>query len=676
MEMFEIVLIMLILIGVSNVLNRFIPFIPVPLFQIVLGTGVALLPTGIHMELNTELFLLLFIAPLLYNDGKRTPREELWNLRSPILLLALGLVFATVFAGGYLIHWLIPSMPMPAAFALAAILSPTDAVAVSALAGRISLPKGILRLLEGESLVNDASGLVAFKFAVAAMVTGTFSIGEATWSFIYIAVGGFLCGVVASFLIVWLRVFLRRLGMEDVTIHMLLQLLTPFVIYILAEELGLSGILAVVAGGIVHAIERDRTESMQAELQVVSQNTWSVIIYILNGLVFVIMGLQIPDATMTIWQSPDYSNIQALSFIGIISLSLIVLRFIWVYLFWEGSWLLGSGEQMGKPKLMSSVLISLSGVRGAVTLAAALSIPYVISGGAPFPERDLIIFLSAGVILLSLVIASVMLPILSMKPAEHGDEEAKREDEAKATLLKVGIQAVRNATTTENSLAANVIITDYMRRLRKLESDKEEELLDSKRHKAEIKFKMIGLEAERTAIQKMVDDGEITGELGERIEHTMNQMEMIMSSRFKMVVMVSWIRLRRLLTKQFYQKPKNLQPADLQKLKQIRITSSKAAITAIQSQMNDSNRAAAMKAIEHYKQFITRAEQHDMMRSYQDEWFNEQKNELLIAAIQAERNEIQHMFERGDINRAYSAKLRQYINYQEAGILYSDLEEE
>ncbi|MNJ58990.1 Sodium, potassium, lithium and rubidium/H(+) antiporter [compost metagenome] len=221
-----------------------------------------------------------------------------------------------------------------------------------------------------------------------------------------------------------------------------------------------------------------------------------------------------------------------------------------------------------------------------------------------------------------------------------------------------------------------MIITDYMRRLRKLESDKDEELLDSKRHKAEIKFKMIGLEAERTAIQKMVDDGEITGELGERIEHTMNQMEMIMSSRFKMVVMVSWIRLRRLLTKQFYKKSKNLQAADLQKLKQIRITSSKAAITAIQSQMNDSNRASAMKAIEHYKQFITRMEQQDMSRAYQDEWFNEQKNELQIAAIQAERNEIQHMFERGEINRAYAVKLRQYINYQEAGILYSDLEEE
>lgn len=453
MEMFELVLIMLILIGVSNVLNRFIPSVPVPLFQIALGTLVALLPPGLHMTLNTELFMLLFIAPLLYNDGKRTPREELWNLRSPILLLALGLVFVTVIAGGYFINGLIPSIPLPAAFALAAILSPTDAVAVGALAGRISLPKGILRLLEGESLMNDASGLVAFKFAVAATVTGVFSLTQVTFSFIWIALGGIVCGALISFLIVWIRIFLRRLGMEDVTIHMLLQLLTPFVIFIITEHLGFSGILGVVAGGIVHAIERDHTESNQAELRVVSTNTWSVILYILNGLVFVILGLQIPNATETIFQSPDYSNMQVIGFIGIISVGLILLRFIWVYLFWEGSWLLGSGEQMGKPKLTSSVLISLSGVRGAVTLAAAFSIPYVLQDGSPFPERDLIIFLAAGVILFSLIIASVVLPIISKSPE---DESGKFDPEAKARIkiVQAGIDAVRGATNDENRTAA------------------------------------------------------------------------------------------------------------------------------------------------------------------------------------------------------------------------------
>ena len=222
METFLAVLLMLGLIAVSNIVNRFIPFVPVPLIQIGLGIIAALVPTGIHMSFEPELFFVLFIAPLLFNDGRRTPRDELWNLRAPILLLALGLVFVTVFVAGYAINWMIPSIPLAASFALAAILSPTDAVAVGALAGRVHLPKGIHRILEGESLMNDASGLVAFKFAIAAAVTGVFSLPKASLSFVMIAAGGLLLGAVLSFLLIRISVFIRRFGMEDVTIHVLL----------------------------------------------------------------------------------------------------------------------------------------------------------------------------------------------------------------------------------------------------------------------------------------------------------------------------------------------------------------------------------------------------------------------------------------------------------------------
>ncbi|GIP51534.1 Na+/H+ antiporter [Paenibacillus vini] len=678
MEIFEIVLTMLVLIGVSNVLNRFIPFVPVPLLQIILGTLVALLPIGIHLPLNSELFLLLFIAPLLYNDGKRTPREELWDLRAPILLLALGLVFVTVFAGGYLIHWLIPSIPLPAAFALAAILSPTDAVAVSALAGRIHLPKGIMRLLEGESLMNDASGLVAFKFAVAATVTGVFSITEATLSFLWIAIGGLICGAVVAFLIVWLRMFIRRLGMEDVTIHMLIQILTPFVIYLVTEELGFSGILAVVAGGIVHAIERDRNESMQAELRMVSQNTWSVILYILNGLVFVILGLQIPGATETIFQSPDYSNLQVLGFIGLISLGLIVLRFIWVYLFWEGSWLLGSGESMGRPKLMSFVLISLSGVRGAVTLAAAFSIPYFLQDGSPFPERDLIIFLAAGVILCSLIIASVVLPLLSKRPEEGADPVAEREQEARISMLQAGIKAIKEATGEENEAAARSVLGSYHRQLIQLQNGRGQEWSDRKRNNAMMKLRLAGLQAERREIQNMLDRGEITGELASKIQEVMNQMEMVMSGRFKMQVLVSLFRIRRLFTKQFLKrKTLDLPPETMEQLKATRLRTSIAALEAVEAQVNEENRRESILVIAQYKDLIKRLQGHSgAMGAIEDEdVFNQHKNELRIKGIQAQRNEVQSMFEQGDISWASANKLRQYINYLEAGILEPGEEE-
>lgn len=231
MEFFLVILVLLALIGLASFINHFIPYIPVPLIQIALGVTLSVLPLGIKVPMNPELFFILFIAPLLFHDGRHASREELWKLRKPILLLALGLVFMTVFAIGSLIHWLIPSIPWPAAFALAAILSPTDVVAVSSISSRVKMPEQIMHVLEGEGLMNDASGLVAFKFAVAATVTGAFSITEASGSFFIISVGGFLGGALLALIVIQLRTFIRRLGMDDVTIHMLIQLLTPFVIF-------------------------------------------------------------------------------------------------------------------------------------------------------------------------------------------------------------------------------------------------------------------------------------------------------------------------------------------------------------------------------------------------------------------------------------------------------------
>src|SRR4051812_18105446 len=334
MELFLIVLLLLATIGISNFVNHFVPFIPVPLFQIALGVLLVVFPLGIHVPMEPELFFVLFIAPLLFHDGKNVSRHALWKLRKPILLLALGLVFVTVFAIGYLIYWLIPSIPLPAAFALAAILSPTDVVAVSAISSRVKIPQTIMHLLEGEGLMNDASGLVAFKFAVAATVTGVFSLAEASWSFLVISIGGMVAGAVLSFLIIQLKIFIRRLGMEDVTIHMLIQLLPPFVIFYLAEHFHLSGILSVVIAGIVHTIYRDRDQSPAMKLQLVSHSTWTVLIYILNGLVFVLLGLQVPDVISEIFKDPLFNNWEVSKYIFIIAASLFILRFMWIGAAW------------------------------------------------------------------------------------------------------------------------------------------------------------------------------------------------------------------------------------------------------------------------------------------------------------------------------------------------------
>ncbi|CAM4289897.1 Na+/H+ antiporter [Paenibacillus xylanexedens] len=671
MEIFIAVLVLLVLIGLSNILNRFVPFIPIPLIQIVLGVAIALLPAGVHLPLNPELFFVLFIAPLLYNDGKRTPRNELWNLRAPILLLALGLVFVTVVVAGYAIHWLIPSIPLPAAFALAAILSPTDAVAVGAMAGRVHLPKGIHRLLEGEALMNDASGLVAFKFAIAATVTGVFSLANATFSFILIAIGGLLVGALLSFLLIRLGVWIRRLGMEDVTIHMLLQILTPFIIYLVSEEIGVSGILAVVAGGIIHAIERDRAESVQLKMQVVSASTWSVILFILNGLVFVILGVQVPDVLSTIFENVSFNNLQVLGYVGLISVLLLVLRFLWIYLFWQGNELLRTKSSIGRPRFKDITIISLSGVRGAVTLAGAFSIPYVLQDGSPFPERDLIIFLAAGVILFSLIAASVFLPVLA-KDDGKSTEETPQKSERKAhdIMLNAAIRAVKSEMNDENKAAALAVVSDLSKYIRQAAG----QLTAGKRkdiQKQETAINLIATRAERKEIEVMLDENAIASDAAFKCDSWLDRKEMMLANRADTQIMTSISEIGRVLGHLFAnrsQKPSQpfmLENAEL--FRQVKLRTSEAAIKAIRAHMNDGNRVVALSVIAKYERVIAKLRTWNQGKT--EDPFNQEKLELQMVAIQEQRNTVQQLYENGEITRDVAAKLRRFINDVEATAL-------
>ncbi|WP_420977273.1 Na+/H+ antiporter [Bacillus vallismortis] len=667
MDIFLVVLVLLTIIAISNIVNRFIPFIPVPLIQVALGILAASFQQGLHFELNTELFFVLFIAPLLFNDGKRTPRAELWNLRAPILLLALGLVFATVIVGGYTIHWMIPAIPLAAAFGLAAILSPTDVVAVSALSGRVKMPKGILRLLEGEGLMNDASGLVAFKFAIAAAVTGTFSLAQAAVSFVFISLGGLLCGVVISFLIIRFRLFLRRLGMQDVTMHMLIQILTPFVIYLAAEEIGVSGILAVVAGGIIHAVEQDRLESStMAKLQIVSSSTWNIILFILNGLVFVILGVQIPDVISVIFNDTAVSNMQVISYILVITFTLMLLRFLWVLFFWNGKWFFNMDQNIYKPGLRSTLLLSISGVRGAVTLAGSFSIPYFLEDGTRFPERNLILFLAAGVILCTLVIAAVVLPLLTEKEAE----DEKRNEKwltARRKLIKIALQTIKADMNDTNKTASLAVIGEYNEKMKNLRF---QQYTSSNRiKKLERKLRAQAIIAEQEALMEMRERGDIPEETANVLQERFNELEILYGNPFK--VGLSKTRLKRLMYWIFFGEHKKPEMSILNEaglIQATRVKTAKAAIAYLEKQKTEEHKEVLLSVIAFYKQLIFRLEHshHDLKSSAQ---FEAQKLEVKLKAVQAIRNEIQTLFEKREISRDISHELRQYINDVEAAML-------
>lgn len=668
MEFLMIILLLLAIIGLSNFINHFLPYIPVPLIQIALGVLLAALPLGIHMPMEPELFFILFIAPLLFYDGKNVSRHELWKLKKPILLLALGLVFLTVVVIGYLIHWLIPSIPISAAFALAAILSPTDVVAVGAISSRVKMPKTIMHILEGEGLMNDASGLVAFKFAVAATVTGVFSLAEASWSFILIALGGFLGGALLAYFIIRLKLLIRRLGMEDVTLHMLIQLLTPFIIFYIIEHFHLSGILSVVAAGIVHAIYRDREQSPNVQLQVVSKSTWTILIYILNGLVFVLLGLQIPSVSQEIIESPLFNNFEVITYILIITASLLALRFLWIFAGWWGGWLLKM-ERLPKPSMRYISITTISGVRGAVTLAGAFTIPFFLANGDVFPERSLIIFIAAGVILVTLVLASIFLPIIA-KTEKGSTEELKEEMERKAILssMDAAIRTMRELTTDKNREAAVSIIAHYNQIRNHFVNVTEEESARKKAMETETRLK--ALEVEIHYIEKLQTNEQIDRESLYLLEEHIHRMRVAVTNRLQYRGLFIWTIVKRgilniaSLLKSRKHSSLKVRFEKKKKVARIKMEMAQEAITYLRESMTSENESINVLIIGEYNDMIMKFK---LARKGADssKYIREQR-ELRDKAFQAERDEIQSLYETGEVSMDIMRKIRRQINIREA----------
>lgn len=442
------VLILLALVWVSRFFERLLP-LPLPLLQILVGALLAWPTLGLHIELNPELFLLLFLPPLLFADGWRMPKRELWELRAPVFLLAVGLVLFTVVGAGYVIHLLIPSIPLSAAFALAALLSPTDAVAVSAIA-RNRLPSNLMNTLQGEALLNDATGLVTFKFALAATLTGVFSLADASLTFVIVALGGLVVGVVLSAMLGYLRGKMIDHGWLDPVPHVMAMLLLPFAAYIIADRLGVSGILSAVAAGMMQS-RMDLLPRQTASRQL-NRSLWSFIEFVFNGLIFLLLGLQLPNIIRAVAGGVG-ELLWLLMLVVMIFLALLGLRYVWVRS--SGHCLAWVAHLRGHAAVplqdrRSTWIMCVAGVRGAVTLAGVLSIPLLLHNGEPFPERDTLIFIAAAVILLSLITACIVLPLLLKDSGQVIQGQALREEVRKA-WRRTAEAAIHTLETDEES---------------------------------------------------------------------------------------------------------------------------------------------------------------------------------------------------------------------------------
>lgn len=543
MHIIEVVLAMLVAVVASGYLVRVLPFsLPLPLVQIGLGAVIAGVFNRGH-TLDPDMFFLLFLPPLLFLDGWRIPKQGLFRDKGAILELAFGLVVFTVVGAGLLIHWMIPAMPLAVAFALAAIISPTDPVAVGAIASKAPIPKRLMHILEGESLLNDASGLVCFRFAVAAVATGTFSLGNAALTFLWVAAAGIAVGVAVTLGVSTFQRWLWRRFGEEPGAAMLVNLLIPFAAYLLAEEIHASGILAAVAAGISMSYV-ELTGRTSGSMRVQRSAVWNMLQFTLNGVIFVLLGEQLPGiverAIASMGESGHQNPWWLAVYVVVINLALIALRLLWVWL--SLRWNLLRARRRGMqsndtPGWRIVVATSVAGVRGAITLAGVLTLPLFLHDGTPFPARDLVIFLAAAVIMCSLVGASVALPQLLkglQLPSDTG--ERKEEDLARKLASKAalaGVERTRQALvvnqTTEdvqlyNDAAARVSLL-YQRHLEKGSGPDVDPDKVARMERGYRQLRSAGLTAEREELFRLTRRGVISDEISRRLIRNLDLLE-------------------------------------------------------------------------------------------------------------------------------------------------------
>jgi Na+/H+ antiporter len=504
--------------GISVIAERLV--VPSPVLLVLAGTILAFVPELPRPTLSPEVVFLVFIPPLLYWSAFNTSwRDFRRHLRS-ISLLSVGLVLVTMAAVAAVAHALVPALPWPSAFVLGAIVSPPDAVAVTAVTRRLGIDRGILTVLEGEGLVNDATALIAYRMAVAAVVAGAFSLRTATVEFAWAAIAGIGVGLGVGMAIVALR---RRLRVSSVASNTV-SLLTPFAAYIPAEHFGASGVLAVVAVGLYLGRQGPRVLSPQTRTQAVAM--WEMLTFLLEGLVFILVGLELPMAVAALH---EYRVGTLAAATVAVSVAAVLVRMVWVV---PGTYLIrGVMGFLGRPEPLppwrNVVFIGWAGLRGADSLVIALSLPLTVATGAPFPGRDLILFLTFAIIFVTLVAQGLSLKAVIRALGLKPDPESAREmSAARARLAVVGLEAL-DALPVEQPGAEDArkalrlkyehVAHRFEARLHNKRIARDEERIEAYRT---MRLKMLG--AERDALIVMRDKNEISDDVLREIQHDLD----------------------------------------------------------------------------------------------------------------------------------------------------------
>ena len=484
MEILTTLGIFVIIVILGSFLNNLFPRIPAALFQIILGAAVTFIPNlPLHFEFESEMFMMLVIAPLLFTDGFNSSLKNIWLYKRPIIYMAIFLVLVTVIVVGSIIHLLLPMIPWAACFVLAAVLSPTDAVAVKSITKGMKLPKGLMAILEGESLLNDASGLVSFNIALAAVLTNTFSVTNASYKFLVVAGGGAIFGLIIGIAFSYIKFIFSTKFADEFNILVIFQLITPVIVFYLAEHIGVAGIVAVVITALVYNYQRKHhlLTVVSSDAAVTIDSTQQIASYVLNGFVFTFLGYLLPEIYHTVFNNREIDIVYGFIISLVIVLGLMIVRLTFVYFNYisfqphhfttarkTAKIILNRKFDKGNySRFNYSLITSLCGIHGTVTLATALMIPVVTATGDNFPLRNTILFIASNVVLLSIIIGTIALPLV----VKNEDEEKEyTQYSLREKILEGTLEELKERDISKKSIEEKVAYAFEIKSLHELKA--------------------------------------------------------------------------------------------------------------------------------------------------------------------------------------------------------------
>ena len=494
-----LILFLLVLI-VSTTTNKLLPFLPLPLVQILFGLGIGLFLPNTDFHLNTELFLAMVIGPLLFREAEEADITSVLKHWRIIVYLIFPVIFISTLSLGALAHFLWLSLPLAACLAVGAALGPTDLVAFASLSERFRFPKRVSNILKGEGLLNDASGLVAFRVALAAWTTGAFSLSQAGTSLALSILGGFAVGFVTAMINRFLHTFLLSVRATDIASELLLELSLPLMTFFIAEEIHVSGIIAVVVAGILKASRFKKITLLEAQVDTVTDTVWHTVTFMLNGSVFVILGMELEMIAEPILTNPLYNPLLLLVSVVLLTFLLFAIRFVMIYGFYV--WRTRRLKKSLRKYMKDMLLLTFSGVKGTVSIATILLIPSNLE-----QEYPLLLFLVAGVTLLSFLTGLLVLPHLSEE-----QEETKDYLMHIAILNEVTAELEKELEGHKNKLPLYAAIDNYHGRI--------ENLILSQENKSAQEdweaLKLLILSIESDGLEQAYEEGKI-GERGYQV---------------------------------------------------------------------------------------------------------------------------------------------------------------